>query len=193
MNLPAGNWDSAFVDNPDTLDIDRNPRGHLGFGFGVHQCIGQNLARVELQIALVDTGPSAAWPSVGGSGRGAEIRGRAGDLRHRTSCPSPGDSVEPVEALGVQAADLRAGLLADVGAGAQMLCALRPFAVPVRVVAGEHDEVVAEHVDDAGQDRLLGLAGRPDVACLQVLLRVALPAVRRSSRRASRNARAGGR
>ncbi len=52
MNLPAGNWDSAFVDDPDILDIDRNPRGHLGFGFGVHQCIGQNLARVELQVAL---------------------------------------------------------------------------------------------------------------------------------------------
>jgi len=52
MNLPAGNWDTAFVDNPDTVDIDRNPRGHLGFGYGVHQCIGQNLARAELQIAL---------------------------------------------------------------------------------------------------------------------------------------------
>ena len=52
MNLPAGNWDAAFVDNPESFDIDRNPRGHLGFGFGVHQCIGQNLARVELQIAL---------------------------------------------------------------------------------------------------------------------------------------------
>ena len=52
MNLPAGNWDASFVDNPETFDIDRNPRGHLGFGFGVHQCIGQNLARVELQIAL---------------------------------------------------------------------------------------------------------------------------------------------
>jgi cytochrome P450 len=52
MNLPAGNWDAAFVDDPDTLDIDRNTRGHLGFGFGVHQCIGQNLARVELQVAL---------------------------------------------------------------------------------------------------------------------------------------------
>ncbi len=52
MNLPAGNWDAAFVDRPDTLDVDRNPRGHLGFGFGVHQCIGQNLARVELQVAL---------------------------------------------------------------------------------------------------------------------------------------------
>ena len=52
MNIPAGNWDASFVDNPDAFDIDRNPRGHLGFGFGVHQCIGQNLARVELQIAL---------------------------------------------------------------------------------------------------------------------------------------------
>jgi cytochrome P450 len=52
MNLPAGNWDPAFVDNPEAFDIDRNPRGHLGFGFGVHQCIGQNLARVELQVAL---------------------------------------------------------------------------------------------------------------------------------------------
>jgi cytochrome P450 len=52
MNLPAGNWDSGFVDEPDVLDIDRGARGHLGFGFGVHQCIGQNLARAELQIAL---------------------------------------------------------------------------------------------------------------------------------------------
>ena len=52
MNLPGGNWDRAFVDNPGTLDTDRSPRGHLGFGFGVHQCIGQNLARAELQIAL---------------------------------------------------------------------------------------------------------------------------------------------
>jgi cytochrome P450 len=52
MNLPAGNWDASFVEHPEAFDIDRNPRGHLGFGFGVHQCIGQNLARAELQIAL---------------------------------------------------------------------------------------------------------------------------------------------
>ena len=52
MNLPAGNWDTEFVDNPETLDIDRNTRGHLGFGYGVHQCIGQNLARVEMQVAF---------------------------------------------------------------------------------------------------------------------------------------------
>jgi cytochrome P450 len=52
MNLPAGNWDPVFVNDPDTFDIDRSARGHLGFGYGVHQCIGQNLARAELQIAL---------------------------------------------------------------------------------------------------------------------------------------------
>jgi cytochrome P450 len=52
MNLPAGNWDTEFIDNPEDLSIDRNPRGHLGFGYGVHQCIGQNLARVEMQAAF---------------------------------------------------------------------------------------------------------------------------------------------
>lgn len=52
MNLPAGNWDPAFTDDPATLDFDRNARGHVAFGHGVHQCLGQTLARAELQIAL---------------------------------------------------------------------------------------------------------------------------------------------
>jgi cytochrome P450 len=52
MNLPAGNWDSEFVDSPETLDIARNVRGHLAFGYGTHQCIGANLARVEMQVAF---------------------------------------------------------------------------------------------------------------------------------------------
>ncbi|MGV0743769.1 cytochrome P450 [Mycolicibacterium sp. XJ870] len=52
MNLPAGNFDATFVDDPDAFDTSRNGRGHLGFGYGVHQCLGQNLARAELQIAL---------------------------------------------------------------------------------------------------------------------------------------------
>jgi cytochrome P450 len=52
MNLPAGNWDAAFVERPNQFDAGRNTRGHLGFGYGVHQCIGQNLARVEMQIAF---------------------------------------------------------------------------------------------------------------------------------------------
>jgi cytochrome P450 len=52
MNLPAGNRDETFTARPDTVDIDRNTSGHLAFGYGTHQCIGQNLARAELQIAL---------------------------------------------------------------------------------------------------------------------------------------------
>ena len=52
MNLPAGNWDDEFVDSPETFDVGRNVRGHLGFGYGVHQCIGANLARVEMQVAF---------------------------------------------------------------------------------------------------------------------------------------------
>ena len=52
MNLPAGNWDPDFTEHPEMFDTTRTVRGHLGFGFGVHQCIGQNLARAELQIAL---------------------------------------------------------------------------------------------------------------------------------------------
>jgi cytochrome P450 len=52
MNLPAGNWDSEFVENPEAFDIERNARGHLAFGYGVHQCIGANLARVEMQVAF---------------------------------------------------------------------------------------------------------------------------------------------
>jgi cytochrome P450 len=52
MSLLAGNWDAEFVDNPEAFDADRNTRGHLGFGYGVHQCIGANLARVEMQVAF---------------------------------------------------------------------------------------------------------------------------------------------
>jgi cytochrome P450 len=52
MNLPAGNWDGEFVDNPETLDIARNARGHVAFGYGTHQCIGANLARAEMQVAF---------------------------------------------------------------------------------------------------------------------------------------------
>jgi cytochrome P450 len=52
MNLPAGNYDPAFIERPDDFDPDRSAKGHLGFGFGVHQCLGANLARVEMQVAL---------------------------------------------------------------------------------------------------------------------------------------------
>jgi len=45
-----GNRDPAVFADPATLDLERNPRNHVGFGFGIHQCLGQNLARMELQV-----------------------------------------------------------------------------------------------------------------------------------------------
>jgi cytochrome P450 len=46
----TGNRDPAVFPDPDRLDLERNARSHLSFGFGVHQCVGQPLARLELQI-----------------------------------------------------------------------------------------------------------------------------------------------
>ncbi|MGW6743227.1 cytochrome P450 [Streptomyces sp. NPDC055025] len=44
------NRDPDAFPEPDRLDIERDARHHIAFGFGVHQCLGQPLARLELQI-----------------------------------------------------------------------------------------------------------------------------------------------
>ena len=46
----AGNRDASAFAEPDRLDVRRDARHHVAFGFGVHQCLGQPLARVELQV-----------------------------------------------------------------------------------------------------------------------------------------------
>jgi cytochrome P450 len=46
----AANRDENAFSDADRLDVHRDARGHLAFGFGVHQCLGQPLARVELQV-----------------------------------------------------------------------------------------------------------------------------------------------
>jgi cytochrome P450 len=46
----AGNRDEESFPEPDRLDICRDARTHVAFGFGVHACLGQPLARVELQV-----------------------------------------------------------------------------------------------------------------------------------------------
>jgi cytochrome P450 len=48
----TGNRDPAVFADPDRLDLQRDARSHLSFGFGVHQCVGQPLARLELQIVF---------------------------------------------------------------------------------------------------------------------------------------------
>ena len=46
------NRDPEAFEHPEELDIARGARHHLSFGFGAHQCLGQNLARMELQIVF---------------------------------------------------------------------------------------------------------------------------------------------
>ena len=46
----AANRDPDAFPDPDVLDLTRDARHHLTFGYGVHQCLGQPLARVELQV-----------------------------------------------------------------------------------------------------------------------------------------------
>ncbi|MCX5200081.1 cytochrome P450 [Streptomyces sp. NBC_00237] len=46
----AANHDERVFPDPDRLDVRREARSHLAFGYGVHQCIGQNLARMELDV-----------------------------------------------------------------------------------------------------------------------------------------------
>jgi cytochrome P450 len=48
----AANRDPAVFDDPDSLRIDRTPNQHLGFGWGIHTCLGSHLARAEAATFL---------------------------------------------------------------------------------------------------------------------------------------------
>ena len=49
---PSANRDAEFFEDPDSFRIDRSPNPHVGFGIGEHFCLGANLARLEIRIAL---------------------------------------------------------------------------------------------------------------------------------------------
>ncbi|MCX4659483.1 cytochrome P450 [Streptomyces uncialis] len=52
VSVQAVNRDPRRFPDPDRLDIHRKATGHLAFGHGVHQCLGQQLARVEMAVAF---------------------------------------------------------------------------------------------------------------------------------------------
>jgi cytochrome P450 len=54
VNLGAANRDPDAWDRPDTFDVDRNAAAHLGFGFGIHHCMGQAMARLEMQALFTE-------------------------------------------------------------------------------------------------------------------------------------------
>ncbi|MCI2422640.1 cytochrome P450 [Saccharopolyspora sp. K220] len=52
MFLGAANRDPRKWADPDSFDLSRDPSGHVGFGMGLHQCVGQHVARLEAEALL---------------------------------------------------------------------------------------------------------------------------------------------
>jgi len=52
LPFPAANRDPGFIADPNKILIDRKENRHAVFGLGIHRCIGSNLARMELKVAL---------------------------------------------------------------------------------------------------------------------------------------------
>lgn len=52
LPFPAANRDPNFIENADKFIIDREENRHAAFGLGIHRCLGSNLARLELKVAI---------------------------------------------------------------------------------------------------------------------------------------------
>jgi cytochrome P450 len=52
LSYNTANRDPERFADPHVLDLRRQEGGHLAFGHGIHQCLGQQLARVEMRVAL---------------------------------------------------------------------------------------------------------------------------------------------
>ena len=94
VTLPAGmkglllfgsaNRDERHWDNADTLDVTRNPAGHLAFGHGIHHCLGAALARLETRVALEELLPHLGAYDIDESGA---TRVHSGNVRGFTQLP----------------------------------------------------------------------------------------------------------
>jgi hypothetical protein len=80
----AANRDPEVFDDPDSLDVHRDSRAHLAFGFGVHQCLGQSLARVELQVV---------FPRLFGRFPGLQLAAGVDDVPYKNSMVYGAESV----------------------------------------------------------------------------------------------------
>jgi len=85
--LAAANRDPRRWERADQFDITRSTSGHVGFGFGIHQCLGQMVARLEAEVVL-----KAIVPRV------AEIR-PAGPAQRRLNNTLHAVSALPVELI----------------------------------------------------------------------------------------------
>ena len=54
MYFGAANRDPAAFERPETLDLSRDPNPHIAFGTGPHGCLGQHIARIEIDAMLIE-------------------------------------------------------------------------------------------------------------------------------------------
>jgi len=89
--ISTANRDGAAFGGPERLDLARGARNHISFGHGVHQCIGRNPARAELEIALgaVFRRLPGLRPAIPADE--LPVRRRPAASRASGSFPSPGD------------------------------------------------------------------------------------------------------
>lgn len=52
LNFPAGNRDPEKFERPNEVLIDRQKNRHFAFGIGIHRCLGSNVARMEMRVAI---------------------------------------------------------------------------------------------------------------------------------------------
>ncbi|SDN52915.1 cytochrome P450 [Allokutzneria albata] len=76
--LASANRDEAIFDQPDRIDFTRQHNPHMAFGHGVHHCLGAQLARLELQVAL--EGMIARFPGLRFAVPAEELPWRTGML-----------------------------------------------------------------------------------------------------------------
>ena len=88
LPFPSANRDPEFFEQADEVVIDRTKNRHAAFGLGIHRCLGSNLARLELTVAIEEWLRAVPDFELADAGGGAVVDG-----------PGPGPRELPVRVL----------------------------------------------------------------------------------------------
>ncbi|WP_328691609.1 cytochrome P450 [Streptomyces caniferus] len=86
LSLASANRDPSVFDDPDRLDLSRGRNPHISFGHGIHYCLGKQLGRMEMEIALA--GLVRRFPDLRLAVPESELPWHTGEINHTlTSLP----------------------------------------------------------------------------------------------------------